>query len=62
MYSEQHSEQTTPDILTLYRTLDGYEKDGIKTAVLEVSSHGIDQDRIAGLSITHALKFYHSCQ
>jgi UDP-N-acetylmuramoyl-L-alanyl-D-glutamate--2,6-diaminopimelate ligase len=33
-HSEQHSEQTTPDILTLYRTRDGYEKDGIKTAVL----------------------------
>ena len=54
-HSEQHSEQTTPDILTLYRTLDGYAKDGIKTAVLEVSSHGIDQDRIAGLNITHAV-------
>jgi UDP-N-acetylmuramoyl-L-alanyl-D-glutamate--2,6-diaminopimelate ligase len=32
-HSEQYSEQTTPDILTLYRTLDGYRKDGIKTAV-----------------------------
>ena len=54
-HSEQHSKQTTPNILTLYRTLDGYKKDGIKTAVLEVSSHGIDQDRIAGLNITHAV-------
>ncbi len=54
-HSEQYSKQTTPDILTLYRTLDGYAKNGIKTAVLEVSSHGIDQGRIAGLNITHAV-------
>ncbi|WXU00032.1 MAG: UDP-N-acetylmuramoyl-L-alanyl-D-glutamate--2,6-diaminopimelate ligase [Catillopecten margaritatus gill symbiont] len=53
--SEQNSSQTTPDILTLYRTLDGYKKDGINTAVLEVSSHGIEQNRIAGLNITHAV-------
>ncbi|CAC9617823.1 UDP-N-acetylmuramoyl-dipeptide--2,6-diaminopimelate ligase (EC 6.3.2.13) [uncultured Gammaproteobacteria bacterium] len=53
--SEQHSQHTTPDILTLYRTLAGYAKDDIKTAVLEVSSHGIDQNRIAGLNITHAV-------
>lgn len=53
--SEQNSSQTTPDILTLYRTLDGYKKEGIETAVLEVSSHGIDQNRIAGLNITHAV-------
>ncbi len=54
-HSEQYSEQTTPDILTLYRALDGYAKDGIETAVLEISSHGIEQDRITGLNITHAL-------
>ncbi|MDC9715000.1 MAG: UDP-N-acetylmuramoyl-L-alanyl-D-glutamate--2,6-diaminopimelate ligase [Gammaproteobacteria bacterium] len=53
--SEQQSKQTTPDILTLYRTLDGYFKGNINTAVLEVSSHGIDQNRTAGLSITHAV-------
>lgn len=53
--SEQYSQHTTPDILTLYRTLAGYFKNGIKTAVLEVSSHGIDQDRIAGLNLTHAV-------
>jgi UDP-N-acetylmuramoyl-L-alanyl-D-glutamate--2,6-diaminopimelate ligase len=52
---EQDSSQTTPDILMLYRTLDGYKKNGINTAVLEVSSHGIDQNRIAGLNITHAV-------
>lgn len=54
-HSKQYSKQTTPDIFTLYRTLNGYEKGDIKTAVLEVSSHGIDQDRITGLNITHAV-------
>ncbi|SMN13870.1 UDP-N-acetylmuramoylalanyl-D-glutamate--2,6-diaminopimelate ligase [Bathymodiolus heckerae thiotrophic gill symbiont] len=53
--SKQRSKQTTPDILTLYRTLDGYFKHGINTAVLEVSSHGIDQNRTSGLNITHAV-------
>ncbi|SMN00568.1 UDP-N-acetylmuramoylalanyl-D-glutamate--2,6-diaminopimelate ligase [uncultured Candidatus Thioglobus sp.] len=53
--SEQLSTQTTPDILTLYRTLDGYFKDNITTAVLEVSSHGIHQNRIAGLNIAYAV-------
>lgn len=54
-HSTQLSAQTTPDIFTLYRTLDGYAKDGLKIAVLEVSSHGIEQNRIAGLNITHAI-------
>lgn len=54
-HSEQNFTNTTPDILTLYRTIDGYAKDGINTAVLEVSSHGIDQNRMAGLNITHAV-------
>ncbi len=54
-YSQQDSTQTTPDILSLYRVLDSYAKNDIKTAVLEVSSHGIDQGRIAGLNITHAV-------
>ncbi|SFV87350.1 UDP-N-acetylmuramoylalanyl-D-glutamate--2,6-diaminopimelate ligase [hydrothermal vent metagenome] len=53
--SEQNFSQTTPNIFTLYRTLDGYKKNGIDTVVLEVSSHGIDQNRIAGLNITHAV-------
>uniref|UniRef100_UPI0034E01DFD UDP-N-acetylmuramoyl-L-alanyl-D-glutamate--2, 6-diaminopimelate ligase n=1 Tax=Candidatus Thiodubiliella endoseptemdiera TaxID=2738886 RepID=UPI0034E01DFD len=53
--SGQNSTNTTPDIITLYRTIDGYAKNGIDTAVLEVSSHGIKQNRIAGLNITHAI-------
>lgn len=41
---------TTPDILTLNKNLAKMVKDGLEYAVLEVSSHGIDQGRIAGIN------------
>ncbi len=40
---------TTPDILELNKSLADMVKKGYKYAVLEVSSHGIDQGRIAGI-------------
>lgn len=40
---------TTPDILTLNKLLKEMVDEGSKYAVIEVSSHGIDQKRIAGL-------------
>lgn len=54
-HSKQWHTHTTPDIFTLYHVLNNYAKKNIKTAVLEVSSHGIDQGRIAGLNIKHAV-------
>ena len=53
--SQQQSSNTTPDILTLYRTLENYHQNDIKVAVLEASSHGIDQNRMAGLNIIQAV-------
>ena len=53
--SELPSSHTTPDILTLYRTLSNYHQKNIKVAVLEVSSHALAQDRISGLNITQAV-------
>jgi UDP-N-acetylmuramoyl-L-alanyl-D-glutamate--2,6-diaminopimelate ligase len=41
---------TTPDVITLNRTLRQMQDDGCEYAVLEVSSHGIDQGRIAGIN------------
>ena len=41
---------TTPDIITLNKLLKEMVDKGCKYAVIEVSSHGIDQKRIAGLS------------
>jgi UDP-N-acetylmuramoyl-L-alanyl-D-glutamate--2,6-diaminopimelate ligase len=49
------SHNTTPDILTLYKTLNQYNLDGINTAILEVSSHGLDQNRIAGINFKQAI-------
>lgn len=49
--SSQKSRHTTPDIFTLYRVLNDYYTNNIDTAVLEVSSHAISQNRIAGLEI-----------
>jgi UDP-N-acetylmuramoyl-L-alanyl-D-glutamate--2,6-diaminopimelate ligase len=49
------SNNTTPDIFTLYKTLHQYHQDGIHTAVLEVSSHGLDQNRVAGINFKQAV-------
>jgi len=40
---------TTPSMLTLHRLLSAAGKQGIPSLVMEVSSHGIEQQRIAGL-------------
>ena len=58
---------TTPDQLTLNRLLAEMVKEGCKYAFMEVSSHGLDQDRVAGLrfaggiftNITHDHLDYH---
>ncbi|MDO5656258.1 MAG: UDP-N-acetylmuramoyl-L-alanyl-D-glutamate--2,6-diaminopimelate ligase [Flavobacteriaceae bacterium] len=54
-----HSEEipsthTTPDILEINRILSEAVKTGCEYAFMEVSSHGIDQHRIAGLKFTGA--------
>lgn len=41
---------TTPDVITLNEELSEMVKKGYEYAVLEVSSHGIDQGRIAGIN------------
>ncbi len=54
-HSGQTSFNTTPDILTLYRVLNNYYQNDIRHAVLEISSHALDQDRVAGLNIKQAI-------
>ncbi|WP_456324973.1 UDP-N-acetylmuramoyl-L-alanyl-D-glutamate--2,6-diaminopimelate ligase [Desulfonauticus submarinus] len=46
---EQKSFMTTPDCLTLYQLLAEMEKSGVEIVCMEVSSHALSQDRIAGL-------------
>ncbi len=40
---------TTPDCLTLHRSLAAMRDAGTKAAIMEISSHSIDQKRIAGI-------------
>src|SRR5690606_24124461 len=65
--NEFPSSHTTPDILTLNKIFSEAVEKGCEFAVMEVSSHGIHQNRIAGLNfqigvfsnITHDHLDYH---
>lgn len=52
--NEYPSSHTTPDILTLNKILSEAVENGCEYAVMEVSSHGIHQNRIAGLNFSIA--------
>lgn len=43
------SKQTTPDCWTLHELLSSMDRSGVDAAVMEVSSHALDQYRVAGL-------------
>ena len=53
--SEEKNANTTPDTLTLYRTLERYYQEGARVAVIEVSSHALIQKRVAGLAFEQAI-------
>lgn len=65
--NEYPATHTTPDILTLNQIFSQAIEKGCEYAVMEVSSHGIDQNRIAGLhfeigvftNVTHDHLDYH---
>ncbi len=42
------STHTTPDIISLYEMLADYKHQGVKHVSMEVSSHGLDQQRVSG--------------
>jgi UDP-N-acetylmuramoyl-L-alanyl-D-glutamate--2,6-diaminopimelate ligase len=46
---------TTPDTLALQKLIGQMKKKKAKYLVMEVSSHGIDQDRIRGLKFSHCV-------
>ncbi|MBU2876018.1 UDP-N-acetylmuramoyl-L-alanyl-D-glutamate--2,6-diaminopimelate ligase [Marinobacter salexigens] len=46
---------TTPDAVQINRALSGILSSGGRAAAMEVSSHGLDQGRVDGLSITGAV-------
>lgn len=45
---------TTPDCLTIHENLAAMDRAGCDLAVMETSSHALDQDRLAGLSFATA--------
>ena len=40
---------TTPDAVTVHKTLHELDGKGVKVVAMEASSHGLDQDRLAGI-------------
>jgi UDP-N-acetylmuramoyl-L-alanyl-D-glutamate--2,6-diaminopimelate ligase len=46
---------TTPSLLTMHRLLAAADKQGVFAWVMEVSSHGIEQERIAGIDFQAAI-------
>ncbi len=49
------SAQTTPDMLSLQRMLAQYVDSGASSVSMEVSSHGLDQNRVDGISFDVAI-------
>lgn len=64
---EMPSTHTTPDVISLHRLMDEMTQQGCSYAFMEVSSHAVDQQRIAGLrfrggvftNLTHDHLDYH---
>ncbi len=46
---------TTPDAVTVHRNLAELAQDGAKVIAMEVSSHGLDQNRVQGVDFTSAI-------
>lgn len=51
----QEASHTTPDVVQTNRVLTGILAQGGRAAAMEVSSHGLDQGRVDGLTITGAV-------
>jgi len=49
------SDRTTPDVLALHLSLHALELLGASRVVMEVSSHALDQGRVAGVNFTGAI-------
>lgn len=53
-YIEKVSSLTTPDSITLYKMLCQLSYQGVEAVALEASSHGLDQGRLLGISLSAA--------
>lgn len=52
---EEQAALTTPDCLTLHETIDRMDQSGAGVICMEVSSHALEQNRLAGISFDTAL-------
>ncbi len=46
---------TTPDVLSVHKTLAEFKEQGVKTVAMEVSSHALDQGRVANVQFDVAV-------
>ena len=53
--TQNKSINTTPDIFSIYSTLEEYSTHGINLAIIEASSHALIQDRLEGLSFIQGI-------
>ena len=54
-FNTSESTLTTPDVFTNYKYLRQAVKDGCKNMVVEASSHGLAQNRLAGLDFSYGI-------
>ena len=54
-HSDNKTSNTTPDIFTIYKSLQEYSKKGIEVAVIEASFHALMQNRLSGLAFEQAI-------
>ena len=53
--TDKKSVNTTPDIFTIYSTLQAYSEQGFGIAIIEASSHALAQNRLEGLSFIQGI-------
>ena len=51
----QESTHTTPDVISLHEMMADFKQHGVKYVSMEVSSHGLDQERIVGIDFDVAV-------
>lgn len=51
----EESTHTTPDVISLHEMLNEFNQQSIENVSMEVSSHGLDQERVSGIDIDVAV-------
>jgi len=51
----EESTHTTPDVISLHEMMADFKRRGVKNVAMEVSSHGLDQERVIGIDFNVAV-------